>query len=218
MIEDSRGRVSTPPADGGGRLLRMLRVGLTGGIGSGKSVVSALLAERGAVVIDADQLAREVVEPGTPGLESIVRHFGDGVLTESGALDRPALGTIVFGDDEARRALEAITHPLVRGRAAELERAAGPDAIVVHDNPLLVEMGQDRDCDVVVVIDVPLGMQIERLTTLRGMDEAEALARVNTQATREQRTGVADFVVDNTGSLADLERTVDGLWSKLTAA
>lgn len=194
----------------------MLRVGLTGGIGSGKSLVGALLAERGAVVVDADAIAREIVEPGTPGLAAVVEHFGPQILTDSGALNRAALGKIVFDSEPERRALESITHPRIRERAVAAEHAAEPDAVVVHDNPLLVEMGLYRDCDVVVVVDVPIGMQIERLTTLRGMDEAEALSRVNAQLTREQRTAVADYVLDNSGTLDDLEQAVERLWSELT--
>jgi len=194
----------------------MLRVGLTGGIGSGKSLVGAMLAERGAVLIDADAIARQVVEPDTPGLTAIVDHFGPEVLTADGALDRGVLGAIVFADADERRVLESITHPLIRERVDAAEGAVAPDAIVVHDNPLLVEMGQYRNCDVVVVVDVPISVQIERLTTLRGMDEAAALSRVNAQLTRERRTAVADYVIDNSGSLDDLQQAVDRLWAKLT--
>ncbi|KHL14579.1 dephospho-CoA kinase [Mumia flava] len=194
-----------------------MRVGLTGGIGSGKSTVSALLAERGAVVIDSDLLSREVVEPGTEGLAAVVARFGDGVLDADGRLDRPALGAIVFADDAARRDLEAIVHPLVRARAAELERAAGEDAVVVHDVPLLVETGQTDAYDVVVVVDVPTETQVERLVQQRGMAEVDARARITAQATRERRTGAADHVVDNTGSLEELTQSVDSLWETLTS-
>ncbi|MDQ3158505.1 MAG: dephospho-CoA kinase [Actinomycetota bacterium] len=193
----------------------MLRVGLTGGIGSGKSAVSALLADHGAIVIDYDQLAREVVEPGAPALAEIARRFGDGILTADGALNRPALGAIVFNDPESLRTLEAITHPAIRALARECEASAGPDAIVVHDNALLVEMGHHNACDVVIVVDVPQETQIERLVATRGMTEAEARARITNQTSRESRTGVADFIIDNTGSLDGLALIVGGLWTKL---
>jgi len=196
-------------------VVAMLRVGLTGGIGSGKSVVSAMLAGHGAEVIDYDQLAREVVEPGSPALAEIARRFGNDILTADAALNRPALGAIVFNDPESLRTLEAITHPAIRALAARREAAAGPDAIVVHDNALLVEMGHYRDCDVVVVVDVPQEAQIERLVTERGMTEAEARARIANQTSRQSRTGVADFVVDNTGSLDGLALIVGGLWARL---
>ena len=193
----------------------MLRVGLTGGIGSGKSEVSALLAGHGAVVIDYDQLAREVVGPGTPALAEIARRFGDDILTPDGALNRPALGAIVFNDLESLRTLEAITHPAIRALAAGREASADSDAIVVHDNALLVEMGHHTACDAVIVVDVPQEIQIQRLVATRGMSEAEARARITNQTSRESRTGVADFIVDNTGSLDGLALIVGGLWAKL---
>ena len=193
----------------------MLRVGLTGGIGSGKSEVSALLAGHGAVVIDYDQLAREVVGPGTPALAEIARRFGDDILTPDGALNRPALGAIVFNDLESLRTLEAITHPAIRALAAGREASADSDAIVVHDNALLVEMGRHTACDAVIVVDVPQEIQIQRLVATRGMSEAEARARITNQTSRESRTGVADFIVDNTGSLDGLALIVGGLWAKL---
>ncbi|HEY3511636.1 dephospho-CoA kinase [Kribbella sp. NPDC051137] len=191
----------------------MLRVGLTGGIGSGKSAVSARLADRGAVVIDSDLLAREVVAAGTDGLAEVVAAFGDGVLTADGELDRPALGKIVFGDEAARRKLEAIIHPRVRARAAEIEAAAASDAIVVHDIPLLVETGQADRFDLVLVVDVPVEVQVERLTAQRGMAAAEAEQRIASQASRADRLAVADVVVDNSGSLDDLDRRLDELWA-----
>ncbi|UYM05297.1 dephospho-CoA kinase [Solicola gregarius] len=193
----------------------MTQVGLTGGIGSGKSEVSRMLAERGAVVIDADVLAREVVARGTGGLAAVVGEFGESVLTEAGDLDRAALGERVFADPGARARLEAIIHPRVRARAAEIAAAAGSDAIVVHDVPLLVETGQQGAFDVLVVVDVSTDVQIDRLRERRGMSEEEARARIAAQAGRTQRTGVADIVVDNTGSLADLEKRVDELWRSL---
>ena len=195
----------------------MLRVGLTGGIGSGKSTVSVLLAERGAVVIDADQLAREVVAPGTPGLAAIVETFGSEVVATDGALDRQALGAMVFGDDTARRTLEEIIHPRVRARAGALEARAAPEAIVVHDIPLLVETGQHVTFDVVVVVDVPVRTQIDRLVSQRGMSSDEAETRIAAQATREQRTGAADLVVDNAGPRTELAERVDELWAELRA-
>ncbi len=194
----------------------MLRIGLTGGIGSGKSEVSRLLAEHGAVVIDADVLAREVVEPGTPGLAEVVEAFGAGVLADDGSLDRAALGARVFGDDAARRRLEAIIHPRVRARAAEIEAAADPDAIVVHDIPLLVETGQGEAFDGVIVVDVPLEVQIERLVSEREMSANEAQGRISAQASRQQRAGAADWIVDNTGSLADLRSAVARVWKELS--
>lgn len=193
----------------------MLRVGLTGGIGSGKSVVSELLAERGAVVIDYDLLARDVVQPGSPALEAIARRFGADLLGPDGALDRPALGAIVFNDPESLRTLEAITHPAIRALASAREAAAADDAIVVHDNALLIEMGHHTSMDFVVVVDVPQEVQIERLVANRGMTETEARARIGNQTSRESRTGVADQVIDNTGSRDELARIVGGLWDEL---
>jgi dephospho-CoA kinase len=194
----------------------VLRIGLTGGIGSGKSEVSRLLAEHGAVVIDADVLAREVVEPGTPGLAEVVEAFGAGVLADDGSLDRAALGARVFGDDASRRRLEAIIHPRVRARAAEIEAAADPDAIVVHDIPLLVETGQGEAFDGVIVVDVPVEVQIERLVSEREMSANEAQGRISAQASRQQRAGAADWIVDNTGSLADLRSAVARVWKELS--
>ncbi|WP_329212183.1 dephospho-CoA kinase [Streptomyces sp. NBC_00683] len=195
----------------------MLKVGLTGGIGAGKSEVSRLLVSYGAVLIDADRIAREVVEPGTPGLDAVVEAFGPGILTPDGTLDRPALGAIVFADPERLAALNAIVHPLVGARSAELERAAGPDAVVVHDVPLLTENGLAPLYDLVVVVDATPGTQLDRLVTLRGMTESDARARMAAQATREERKAVADRVVDNDGPLEALEPQVRTLWSELTA-
>jgi len=194
-----------------------LRVGLTGGIGSGKSTVSALLASHGAVVIDYDLLAREVVEPGTPALAAIVERFGTGVLAPDGSLNRPALGAIVFADEAALRDLEGITHGAIKLRAVELEAASDPEAVVVHDNPLLVEMGATELMDVVIVVDVPVEVQIARLAESRGMTEDEAQARIAAQATREERAGVADIIVDNTGSLSELATIVGDMWDELSA-
>lgn len=193
----------------------MLRLGLTGGIGAGKSEVSRMLSSYGAVLIDSDRIAREVVEPGSPGLAAVVAEFGPGVLTPDGTLDRPKLGGIVFGDPERLRALNAIVHPLVRARSAELEAAAGPDAIVVHDVPLLAENGLAPLYDLVMVVDVAPGTQVDRLVRLRGMTEDEARARMAAQATREQRLAVADVVIDNDGPLEELEPQVRKVWAEL---
>lgn len=191
----------------------MLRVGLTGGIGSGKSTVSALLASHGAVVIDYDLLAREVVEPGTPALAEIAERFGTGVIAEDGTLNRPALGAIVFADPQALRDLEGITHGAIKARAVEIEASVRDDQIVVHDNPLLVEMGAVSHMDVVIVVDVPEEVQIDRLVRLRGMSESDARARIATQASREERAGVADIIVDNTGPQDELVTIVGDVWN-----
>ncbi len=193
----------------------MLRVGLTGGIGSGKSEVSRRLAARGAVLVDADVLAREAVAPGTAGLADVVAEFGPEVLTADGELDRRALGARVFDDDAARARLERIVHPRVRARAHELETAAAPDAVVVHDIPLLVETGQADGFDVVVVVDAPDDVRVQRLVSGRGMSADEARARIAAQASREDRLAVADHVVDNSGGLDDLDAAVDRLWMTL---
>lgn len=195
----------------------MLKVGLTGGIGAGKSEVSRLLAGYGAVVVDADRIAREVVEPGTPGLAAVVSAFGESVLTPGGELDRPKLGSIVFADPAQLRILNGIVHPLVGARSAELESAAGPDAIVVHDVPLLAENGLAPLYDLVVVVDAAPATQLARLTGLRGMAEDEARARMAAQATREQRLAVATLVIDNDGPLDALEPQVRKVWEELTA-
>jgi dephospho-CoA kinase len=192
------------------------RVGLTGGVGSGKSTVSAMLADLGAVVIDADLLAREVVAPGSDGLTAVVEAFGPTVLTATGELDRPALGAVVFADEVARRRLEAIIHPLVRARGAELEAAAPAEAVVVHDIPLLAETGQADAFDAVVVVDVPVEVQMERMVRSRGMSPQEAQSRVAAQATREQRRAVATYVIDNTGTLEDLRDRVAEVFEALS--
>ena len=193
----------------------MLRVGLTGGIGAGKSEVSARLAAQGAVVIDADAIAREVVEPGTEGLAEVVGAFGPGVLLPDGRLDRPRLGEIVFADPELRGKLNEIVHPRVGARMAELEREAGPASIVVHDVPLIAESGRTDAYDLVVVVDVPPRVQLDRLVRRRGMTREQAEARMAAQASREERLAIADIVIDNSGSLAELDRQVGDLWSEL---
>jgi len=196
----------------------MLRVGLTGGIGSGKSAVSERLAARGAVVIDADKAARAVVEPGTQGLAQIAETFGPGVLREDGSLDRPKLAEIVFADETARTKLNAIVHPLVHDYMSAAEQsavaAAGENAIIIHDVPLLAEGGRGSEFDLVIVVDVPPEIQVERLAA-RGMPEEQARARMAAQATREQRLAVADIVIDNSGTLADLDRRITEVWADL---
>ncbi|ROR91400.1 dephospho-CoA kinase [Nocardioides aurantiacus] len=184
------------------------RVGLTGGVASGKSTVAAMLSELGAVVIDADVLAREVVEPGTPGLDAVVAVFGDDVLTEDGRLDRPAVGRLVFADAAARRRLEQIIHPLVYERIVELEAQAPDDAVVVHDIPLLTENDRGGDFDHVVVVDAPEEVQLERMVGDRGWTEEDARSRVAAQASREQRRAIATHVVENTGTREDLHDRV----------
>jgi dephospho-CoA kinase len=197
----------------------VLRAGLTGGIGSGKSVVSRRLAAHGAVVIDADVAARAVVAPGTPGLARVAEAFGAGVLGPDGALDRNRLGAIVFGDPAARTTLNAIVHPLVGQWMRAAERAAVAEArgdlIIVHDVPLLAENRRAGDFDLVIVVDVPPELQVERLVTQRGMTPEQAQARLAAQASRQQRLAVADLVIDNSGSLADLDRRVAEVWAEL---
>lgn len=193
----------------------MLRVGLTGGIGAGKSEVSGLLVSCGAVLVDSDRIAREVVEPGTPGLAAVVEEFGREVLTPDGALDRPKLGAIVFGAPDRLAALNVIVHPLVRHRSAELEAAAPPDAVVVHDVPLLAENGLAPLYDLVIVVDASAATRLDRLVARRGMPEAEARSRMNAQADREQRLAVADLVIDNDGPLDALRPQVERVWQAL---
>ncbi|MGQ5226893.1 dephospho-CoA kinase [Streptomyces sp. MN3] len=193
----------------------MLTVGLTGGIGAGKSEVSRLLVERGAVLIDADRIAREVVEPGTPGLAAVVEAFGEEILAEDGGLDRPRLGALVFNDPDKLATLNSIVHPLVGARSRELEEAAPEDAVVVHDVPLLTENGLARLYDVVIVVDASTGTQLDRLVRLRGMSEEDARARMAAQATREQRRAVADIVIDNDVPLDTLEHRVKEVWADL---
>ncbi|MCB8904737.1 MULTISPECIES: dephospho-CoA kinase [unclassified Streptomyces] len=193
----------------------MLKVGLTGGIGAGKSEVSRLLVSYGAVLIDADRIAREVVEPGTPGLAAVVEAFGEDVLTTEGTLDRPKLGSIVFADAGRLAALNAIVHPLVGARSAELESRAGTEDVVVHDVPLLAENGLAPLYDLVVVVDASPETRLDRLVRLRGMAESEARARMSAQATRAQRLAVADLVIDNDGPLDALEPQVRKVWDEL---
>ncbi|QAY70893.1 dephospho-CoA kinase [Xylanimonas protaetiae] len=198
----------------------MLRIGLTGGIAAGKSVVERRFAELGAVVVDYDLLARDAVAPGSVGLDEVVAAFGPDVLAPDGSLDRPALGRRVFADDDARRTLEAIVHPEVRRLAAEIEaRAVARDhrAVVVHDIPLLVEGERVEHFGLVVVVDAPAALRVRRLVERRGMAEADARARVAAQATDDQRRAVADVVLDGTRTDDDLRAQVDTLWTRVTA-
>lgn len=192
-----------------------MRVGLTGGVASGKSTVSAILQELGAVVIDADVLAREVVAKGTPGLDAVVAEFGPELLTLHGDLDRPAMGRLVFGDQAARQRLEAIVHPLVFRRIQELEARAPADAVVVHDIPLLAESGRADTFDAVIVVEVPQGVQVERMVGQRGWTEEDAVARMKAQATPEQRRAIATHLIDNTGSLEELRARTTQVFEQL---
>ncbi|MFJ9897881.1 dephospho-CoA kinase [Streptomyces sp. NPDC091280] len=193
----------------------MLKVGLTGGIGAGKSEVSRLLVGYGAVLIDADRIAREVVAPGTPGLTAVVEAFGEGVLGADGGLDRPKLGTIVFADPERLAVLNSIVHPLVGRRSRELETEAADDAVVIHDVPLLAENALAALYDLVIVVDASPETQLDRLVRLRGMTEEDARARMAAQATREKRLAIADIVIDNDVPLEALERRVQDVWAEL---
>ncbi|XBB68674.1 dephospho-CoA kinase [Nocardioides sp. WV_118_6] len=194
-----------------------MRVGLTGGIASGKSTVSSILSELGAVVIDADLIAREVVARGTPGLAAVVEAFGPEMLTADGDLDRPRMGALVFADEARRRVLESIVHPLVFERYAELEAAAPADGIVVHDIPLLVESGRAGEFDAVIVVDAPEEVQVERMVRDRGWTEEDARARMAAQATREQRRAVATYLIENTGTREDLRQRVTEVFEALLA-
>ncbi|MFE4668651.1 dephospho-CoA kinase [Streptomyces sp. NPDC056716] len=193
----------------------MLSVGLTGGIGAGKSEVSRLLVECGAVLIDADRIAREVVAPGTPGLAAVAEAFGPEVLAGDGSLDRPKLGSIVFADAGKLALLNSIVHPLVGARSRELETAAAEDAVVVHDVPLLAENALAPLYDVVIVVDVAPATQLDRLVRLRGMTEDDARARMAAQATREKRLEIADIVIDNDVPLDELRGRVREVWAEL---
>ncbi|KQO64771.1 dephospho-CoA kinase [Curtobacterium sp. Leaf261] len=198
-------------------------IGLTGGIAAGKSTVSRRWAEHGAVIVDADRLARAAVDPGTPGLAAIAERFGPSVIAPDGALDRPALGTIVFSDADARADLNAITHPEVWRLAQERFAAAqdaDPDAVVVYDVPLLAEAAEGRPLrfDAVVVVDAPAAVRIERLVEHRGMGRPEAERRIGAQASDADRLALADEVVDATGSLEDTIRSADAVWRRVTAS
>jgi dephospho-CoA kinase len=191
-----------------------MKIGLTGGVGVGKSTVAALLEKRGARIIDADQLAREVVQPGTGGLEAVVARFGGRVVSPDGRLDRAALAEIVFADPAARADLNAIVHPLVRQRARKLMADAPPGTVIVYDVPLLVENKLADDFDAVVVVEAPFELRIARLIE-RGLSEAQARARMASQATDAQRRAIANYVLINDGSTEALVANVDELWEKL---
>ena len=194
----------------------MLLVGLTGGIGSGKSTVSRMLRQRGAVVLDADAFARAAVVAGSPGLRSVVARFGREILTPDGELDRPKLASIVFSDPAALADLEAIVHPEVRRMIAEgIQENLDEDRVVVLVNPLLIEMGTHRDCDVVVVVSASPETQVAR-SVARGMTEDDVRARIAAQLPLDERARTADVLIDNEGTLADLEREVDVLWRQLS--
>ena len=196
----------------------MLLVGLTGGIGSGKSTVARLLEKRGAVVFDADLLAREAVEPGTPGHAAVIERFGADVLAPGGELDREALASIVFADPSARRDLEEIVHPEVRRLFAEGSEAyRDTDRVVVFSAPLLVETGMHTAFEILLVVSATVATQIERLMRQRGMSESSIRARIEAQAPLEDKAAVADFLVDNEGTLDELESQVDRLWNDLSA-
>jgi dephospho-CoA kinase len=193
----------------------MLKVGLTGGIGAGKSEVSRLLVAHGAVLIDADRIAREVVAPGTPGLAAVVDAFGEEVLAADGGLDRPKLGSIVFADPQKLAVLNSVVHPLVGARSRALEDAAPEDAVVVHDVPLLAENGLAALYDLVIVVDARPETQLDRLVRLRGMTEEDARARMAAQASRDKRLAIADIVIDNDVPLETLELRVRDVWADL---
>ena len=198
----------------------MIVVGLTGGIGSGKSAVSRLLVGHGAVVVDADLVAREVVEPGTPGLAAVAERFGPSLLMPDGALDRAALGRLVFGDPAALAALNGLLHPLIAARTSELVEQARTDGarVLVHDVPLLVENGLAPLYDAVVVVAVTPMTQLDRLVRLRGMDEGDARARIGAQAVLADKLAVATHVVHNDGPIRDLPPQVAQLWAELEGA
>lgn len=192
-----------------------MRVGLTGGIGSGKTTVSDLLGAWGAVVIDADVIAREVVAPGSPGLAALAAAFGPEVIGADGGLDRERMAAIAFADPEQRARLNSIVHPLVRARSAELVAAAPPGSVIVQAIPLLAETGQRGSFDLVVVVDVDPEVAVERLISSRGMSEGDARARIASQASREERLAIADVVLDNSGDRENLEAQVAELWREL---
>jgi dephospho-CoA kinase len=192
----------------------VLRIGLTGGIGSGKSSVAALLAERGAAVVDADAIAREVVSPGSIGLAELVEAFGAQIKQPDGSLNRTALAEIAFASPEAKATLNAITHPLIAQRTGELIAGVPGDAVLVHDIPLLTELGLQDGYDLVVVVDCPDEIRVARLLD-RGLTEDDARARIGAQATRDQRLAIADVVVDNSGDWESLAHQVDELYGRI---
>jgi dephospho-CoA kinase len=195
-----------------------MRIGLTGGIGAGKSTVSRMLADRGAVVVDADQIARDLVEPGGEALAELVTEFGPRILQSDGSLSRAELAALAFSDTRATQRLNAIMHPLIRAEAQR--RLAGHvlSPVVVYDMPLLVETGQTDLVDLVVVVDVPEDVQVQRSVELRGRDAGDVRRRMEVQAARVDRLAAADIVIDNSGALAETERQVDEAWRRITAS
>ena len=192
-----------------------MRVGLTGGIASGKSTVSAILAELGAVIIDGDKLAREVVERGQPGLDQVVAAFGPEILTADGDMDRAKVGQIVFNDEAKRKVLEGIVHPLVFERYAALEASAPKDGLVVHDIPLLAESGRADTFDAVIVVETPAEVQVERMLRDRGWTQADAESRIAAQATPQQRRAIATHLIVNAGTRDDLRARVEAVYAEL---
>ena len=197
----------------------MIRVGLTGGIGSGKSTVAQMLQARGAVVIDADAIARELVEPGEPALHALVDEFGDSIIASDGSLLRGRLASVAFATPDGTARLNAIMHPLIAAESRRrIDRAAEAGAhVVVYDMPLLLETGQRDVVDLVVVVDVPVETQVRRAVDLRGLEEADVRRRIEVQLTREERLAAADVVIDNSGSVIHTREQVDVLWARLTS-
>jgi dephospho-CoA kinase len=202
-----------------GGQIRVLRVGLTGGIASGKSEVSKRLAAHGGYIIDGDLGARAVVEPGTPGLAQVAQTFGSGVIRPDGTLDRPRLGEIVFNDPEALAKLNSILHPLIWAWMDDQDEAARAtsdgDVIIVVDNPLLIEMHRTHTVELIIVTDIPVETQVERLISARGMTAEQARARIAAQTSREERLAVADIVIETSGTLEDQDRRVAEVWADL---
>ena len=211
------GTLSTDPTGAGATVPDMKRVGLTGGIGAGKSTVARMLAAKGAVVIDADQISRDLVVPGAPALLALVDEFGPGILREDGSLDRGGLAALAFADEQGTARLNAIMHPRIREESARLLGLAGEDSIVVYDMPLLVETGQQDLVDLVVVVDVPEQVQVDRAVGLRGLDEGDVRRRIQAQASREERRAAADVVIDNSGDEERTAQQVEALWARLAA-
>lgn len=192
-----------------------MRIGVTGGIGSGKSTVASLLSERGAIVVDADLIARRIVEPGSPVLENLVEEFGAGILLPDGSLNRPELARLAFADERSTRHLNDITHPAIREQAEIDLQAAEQRGIAVYEMPLLIETGQRSLVDLVVVVDVPEEMQVDRAVHLRGLPMDDVQRRMAAQVSRAERLEAADIVIGNAGTREDLEREVDALWDRL---
>jgi dephospho-CoA kinase len=193
----------------------VIKVGLTGGIGSGKSTVAAMFVARGATLVDADAIARELTEPGEPALHSLVDEFGPEIIAADGTLRRAELARIAFSDPTATARLNAIMHPLIRAESQRRLEAAEGAEVVLYDMPLLVESKQDRIVDIVVVVDVPEEMQVDRAVNGRGLDEADVRRRMEVQATRTERLAMADYTIDNSGTLAATEQQVEQVWASM---